>query len=191
MKRAHIRKAEPMIARADVLLMQFESALECVLESARIARKHNVKVVLDPAPPTKFPSELFKLIYAIRPNSAEAEFLTGVKVKDRASARRAAQVLIKKGVQIAAIQAGNAGDLVVSRDEEFLVPRLKVKSVDATGAGDAFAAGLAVAIAEGMRLEESAHFANITAALSTTKFGAQAGMPTRREVERLARKRGE
>jgi ribokinase len=188
LKRADIRKAEALIARADVLLMQFESAVECVVEAAAIARKHEVKVVLDPAPPTKFPRELLKLIYAIRPNSAEAEFLTGVKVKDRASARRAAQVLLKRGVQIAAIQAGEEGDLVVSRDEEFLVRRVKVKAVDATGAGDAFAAGLAVAIAEGMPLAKAAHFANVTAALSTTKFGAQAGMPKRREVEQLAAK---
>ena len=185
LKPAALRKAESLIARADVLLLQFESALDCVLAAARLAKKHNVKVVLDPAPPTKFPAELFKLLYAIRPNSAEAEFLTGIKVKDRTTARRAAHVLLKRGVQIAAIQAGNSGDLVVSRDEEFLVPRLKVKSVDATGAGDAFAGALAVAIAEKMPLEKAAHFANITAALSTTKFGAQAGLPTRAKVNRL------
>ena len=187
LKPAAIRKAESFIAGADVLLLQFESPISCVLEAARLAKKHHVKVVLDPAPPTKFSAELFKFLYAIRPNSAEAEFLTGIKVKDRASARRAANVLLKKGVQIAAIQAGDSGDLVVSRDEEFLVPRLKVKSVDATGAGDAFASAFAVAIAEKMPLQKAAHFANITAALSTTKFGAQAGLPTRRAVEQRMR----
>jgi ribokinase len=184
LKPAAIRKAEPLIARADVLLLQFESPITCVLEAARLAKKHDVKVVLDPAPPTKFPAELFKLVYAIRPNSAEAEFLTGIKVKDRATARRAAHALLKRGVQIAAIQAGNSGDLIVSHEQEFLVPRLKVKSVDATGAGDAFAGALTVAIAEQMPLEKAAHFANITAALSTTQFGAQAGLPSRRTVDR-------
>jgi ribokinase len=169
--------------------MQFESPLKCVLEAARLARRHGVKVLLDPAPPTKFPKELLKLVFAIRPNADEAEHLTGVKVKDRPSARKAALALLRKGVQIAAVQAGNAGDLVLSAQEEFLVPRLKVKSVDATGAGDAFAAGLAVAIAENMPLHEAARFANVTAALSTTKFGAQAGMPSRKEVDRrLARR---
>jgi ribokinase len=107
-----------------------------------------------------------------------------VKVKDRATARKAAEKLLKKGVQVAAVQAGDAGDLVVWADEEILVPRLKVKAVDATGAGDAFAGALAVAIAEGMPLQDTARFANVTAALSTTKFGAQAGMPTRAVVNR-------
>ena len=189
LKRSYIRKAEQLIARADVLLMQFESPVECVLEAARLAQKHSVKVVLDPAPPTKFPAELFKLIFAIRPNSDEAEQLTGIKVKDRSTARRAAHALLKRGVHIAAIQAGETGDLVVSNDQEILVPRVKVKTVDATGAGDAFAAALAVAIAEQVSLERAARFANVTAALSTTKFGAQAGMPTRSEVERFLRER--
>lgn len=189
LKLAHVRKAERVIRTADVLLMQFETSMECVLQAAKLAKKHRIKVVLDPAPPTKMPMELFKFLYAIRPNSDEAEQLTRVKVKNRASARRAAQVLLKKGVQLAAVQAGDAGDLVVSKNEEVLVPRVKVKSVDSTGAGDAFAAGLAVAIAEGMPLREAAHFANVTAALSTTKFGAQAGMPTRGQVEHFVKKR--
>ena len=184
LKPAQVREAEEVIAGAAVVLMQFEAPVNCVMEAARIAKKAGVKVVLDPAPPTKFPMELFQLVYAIRPNSDEAEQMTGVKVKDRQTARKAAQKLLKKGVQVAAVQAGDAGDLVVWADEEILVPRLKVKAEDATGAGDAFAGALAVAIAEGMPLQDAARFANVTAALSTTKFGAQAGMPTRAEVNR-------
>ena len=186
---AHVQKAASIIRKADVLLLQFETSMECVLQAAKLARKHGIKVVLDPAPPAKIPKELFKLLYAIRPNSDEAEQLTGVKVKDRATARRAAQVLLKEGVHLAAVQAGDAGDLVVSETEEVLVPRAKVKSVDSTGAGDAFAAGLTVAIAEGMPLRDAARFANATAALSTTKFGAQTGMPTRAQVDRFLKKR--
>lgn len=181
----HVRKAEELIAKADVLLMQFEAPVNCVLEAARMARKHGVKVVLDPAPPTKFPKGLFRLLYAIRPNSDEAEQMTGIAVKDRASARRAAQVLRTKGVAVVALQAGEKGDLIVSEDEEIFLPRLKVKTVDATGAGDAFAAALAVGIAEGLSLGDVARMANVTAALSTTKVGAQAGMPSRLEVTRM------
>ena len=182
-----VREAEAVIRKAQVLLMQFESPVPCVIAAARLAAKYGVKVVLDPAPPMKVPAELFKLVYAIRPNSDEAEQLTGVLVTDRASARRAAEVLLRKGVKVVAVQAGSAGDLVVTEDEEFLVRRLKVKAVDATGAGDAFAAGLAVGIAEGLPLRDAARLANVTGALSTTKCGAQAGMPTRAAVERKLR----
>lgn len=189
LKPAHVQKADSIIRKADVLLMQFETSMACVLAAAKLAKKYGIKVILDPAPPTKIPKDLLKLVYAIRPNSDEAEQLTGVKVKDHASARRAAQSLLKKGVQLAAVQAGDAGDLIVSKNEEILVARVKVKSVDSTGAGDAFAAALAVAIGEGMPLPEAAHFANATAALSTTRFGAQAGMPPRALVQRFLNKR--
>jgi ribokinase len=183
-----VRAARELIAQAKILLMNFETPMTCVLEAARIAGKDGVKVVLDPAPPTKVPRELWKLIYAIRPNSDEAEKITGVKIKDRSSARRAAAVLLNLGVKIVAVQAGEAGDLVVSREEEVFVRRLKVKTVDATGAGDAFAAAFAVAIAERMDLKAAARFANAAAALATTKIGAQDGMPRRRGVERVLRK---
>lgn len=181
----HVREAEEVIAGAAILLMQFEAPVRCVVEAARLAKRHRVKVVLDPAPPSRFPAALLKMIYAIRPNSDEARELTGVEVTDRVSAKRVARALLRKGVQVAAVQAGDLGDLVLSDEDEFLVPRIKVKTVDATGAGDAFAAGLSVAFAEGMPLEEAARFANVTAALSTTKFGAQAGMPARSDVDQF------
>ena len=68
------------------------------------------------------------------------------------------------------------------------LPRLKVKAVDATGAGDAFAAGLAVALAEGLGYAEAGLLANAAAALTTTKLGAQAALPKRSEVIRLLKR---
>ena len=190
LKPQQIREAEELIAQANVLLANFEMPVGCVLEAALLAKKHGVKFVLDPAPPTKFPNELLKLVYAIRPNSDEAGQITGVKVKDRASARRAAKMLLERGVQVAVLQAGSEGDLLVSADEEIFVPRLKMKTVDATGAGDAFAGGLAVAIGEGMAMKEAARFANACAAIATTKMGAQEAMPRRAQVRKLLRKAG-
>ena len=190
LKPKNVREARDWIARAKVLLINFETPMNCVLEAARIAAKHRVKVVLDPAPPTKVSSALLKLVHAIRPNSDEAEQLTRIKVVDRSSAQRAARILLKRGVQVVAVQAGNAGDLIVSAQEEIFAPRIKVKAVDATGAGDAFAGAFAVALAEGMDLISTARFANAAAALATTKLGAQDGMPRRGEVNQmLARKR--
>lgn len=184
-----IRDAAEIIGGAKALLMQFEAPVPCVLAAARIAHQQGVKVILDPAPPTKFPDELLRFIYAIRPNTDEAEQITGIKITDRGSARKAAAFLLRRGVHVVAVEAAAGGDLVMSNEEEIFVERIKVKSVDATGAGDAFAAGFAVGIAENLNLGETARLANATAALSTTKVGAQAGMPKRAAVERLLRTR--
>ncbi|MEZ4869133.1 MAG: PfkB family carbohydrate kinase [Caldilineaceae bacterium] len=89
-------------------------------------------------------------------------------------------------MRIVAIQAGAAGDLLVWPEGEQWLPRIAVESVDATGAGDAFAAALAVILAEGRPLSAAGPFASAAAALTTTKVGAQAALPQRQAVLDLA-----
>lgn len=188
LKPAEIRRAERLIANAGVLLVQFETPMESVLAAARLARKHGVPVALDPAPPRDIPDELFPLLELIRPNSDEAGQITGVRVRDRGSARRAGRKLLDRGVRIVAMESGDGGDLILTRSEEFFFPRLKVKTVDATGAGDAFAGAFAVGLAEQLPLEQIGRLANATAALSTTRLGAQEALPTRKRVEQFLRR---
>jgi ribokinase len=126
-----------------------------------------------------------RLVDVIRPNAAEAETLTGITVSDRESAREAAHVLLGRGVRAVAVQAGEGGNLLVWQQGERWLPKLPVSTVDATGAGDAFAAALAVCLAEGASLEEAGTFANAAAALATMALGAQAGLPRREQVLQL------
>jgi ribokinase len=183
-----VMRAKKLIARARVLLTQFEIPMRSVLAAVRIADAAGVKVVVDPAPPARAPRDLLKRVTIIRPNSAEAQALTGVKVSNVASARKAARKLLSIGAGAVATQAGDAGDLLVWPEGEVRLSRLPVKAIDATGAGDAFAAGLAVALSEGCSWREAGAFANAAAALATTKFGAQPAMPRRDDVLRLMRK---
>jgi ribokinase len=169
------------------LLMQFEAPDPALLAAAKLARKAGAKIILDPAPPRKIPAALLPLLDVLRPNASEAEFQTCIRVTDRASARRAAEVLIQRGVRSVALQAGTNADLFIWPGREEYLPHFKVKSIDATGAGDAFAGALAVGIAEGKNLFEAGRMASATAALKTTKLGAQAGLPTRRQLEQFLR----
>jgi len=63
----------------------------------------------------------------------------------------------------------------------------KVEVVDTTGAGDAFAAALTVALAEGQSETDALTFACTVGAVATTKLGAQSAAPTRQEVEAVIR----
>lgn len=181
-----LARASQLIARARVALLQLELPLPTVEAAARLSRAAGATVVLDPAPPRELPEELLRDVHVIRPNAAEAEVLTGIRVEDVASARRAAQNLLRRGAGAAVIGAPG-GSLVVSPDSELWLPQLDVKVVDATGAGDAFVAALAVWLGSGEGLARAARFANAAAALKTTRLGAQAGLPRREEVEQLAR----
>jgi len=185
MSAADVDAAAGMIQSARVVLCQLEIPLETVLTACRLARAAGARVVLDPAPARPLPDELLRLLDVIRPNAGEAETLTGVKVRDRKSAGKAAKNLLGRGVGAVAVQAGDEGNLLVWADGECWMPKLPVHSIDATGAGDAFAAGLAVMLAEGRPLNEAGPFANAAAALATTVVGAQAGLPRREDVNRL------
>jgi sugar/nucleoside kinase (ribokinase family) len=66
-------------------------------------------------------------------------------------------------------------------------PELAVERVDATGAGDAFAGGLAAAPAERQPLPDAARLASRVAALATTALGAQTALPHRRELHAFLR----
>jgi ribokinase len=184
-----IEHAAFAISRAGVLLAQLEAPIDVVLAAATIAKRAGAKVVLDPAPPHgKLPDELLKLIDVIRPNSGEAEVLTGIRVIDRDTARAAAKQLLDRGVGAVAVQAGSEGNLLVWPGGEYLLPLIPVKSIDATGSGDAFCAALAVAMSEGLSLTEAGPFASAAAAHAATKLGAQAGLPRREELLALLAK---
>lgn len=71
------------------------------------------------------------------------------------------------------------------------IPGFSVESLDATGAGDAFNGGLAVALARGDRLEDAVRYANAVGALATTHFGAQSSLPTALEVDAFLKKNSE
>ena len=80
----------------------------------------------------------------------------GLKSDNLAEARTAAMKLLRKGVGIVAMESGDGGDLILTQSEEHFFPRLKVKTVDATGAGDAFAGAFAVGLAQGLPSNKSA-----------------------------------
>jgi ribokinase len=182
---ACVRDAEPALASARIVLCQLGAPLEALEEAIRIARTARAPVMLDPGPPAPLPDALIAQLAVIRANTSEAQALTGVRVRDRASAREAAKDLLRRGVRTVAVQAGEEGDVILTRDGETWLPRFQVKRVDATGAGDAFASAFAVCLAEGKPLEEAGRFASAAAALATTGLGAQASLPRREAVLRL------
>jgi ribokinase len=79
---------------------------------------------------------------------------------------------------------GDLGAWLANRNQSKHFPTLKVEALDTTAAGDTFNGALVTALAEGSPLEKSIGFANCAAALSVTRRGAQASVPSRGEVEK-------
>ncbi|HHW17540.1 MAG TPA: ribokinase [Firmicutes bacterium] len=175
----------PALSAAKVLLLQLEIPLDTVIYAAQKAHSLGVTVMLDPAPATHLPPEIFSLIDIITPNEHEASFLTGREICDTKSARLGALELLSMGVKAAVIKLGGKGLVYGEKDYFDHIPGHKVDVVDTTAAGDAFSGGLAVAICEGKSLGEACRFANAVAALSVTRVGAQTSMPWREEIDRF------
>ena len=174
---------------AKALLVQFEIPLSTVGYAIGEASRHGAIVVVNPAPAPRepLPEEWFGLVDVWTPNEREIEGLTGIAVTDLESAERAAKALLDKGAKSVVLTLGANGSLLATRDFTRHFPAFQVQAVDATAAGDAFAAALTVKLAEGAPLEEAVIFANAAGALACTKVGAQPSMPTRDEVENFLR----
>ncbi|MCF8884823.1 MAG: PfkB family carbohydrate kinase, partial [Aigarchaeota archaeon] len=171
-----------------IILLQLEIPLEINMYVSEIAFLKGKTVILNPAPASKLPEEIFKYVKIITPNRVEASQLTGVEVRDLNTAVKAGKKLIEKGVEYSVITLGSQGAVLVTSDKYIYYPSFKVDVVDTTGAGDAFNAGLAVALSQGHTIEEAVKWANACAALKITKIGAQSGLPDKYELEEFLRK---
>lgn len=170
------------IYKADYLLMQLETPLSAVKKAAELAKAHQTKVILNPAPAQPLPDELLSLLDMITPNETEAEILTGIKVVDLDSAKQAAQIFHQKGIETVLITLGAKGVYFSQQGQGDIIAGFPVQAVDTTAAGDTFNGGLVTALLEGKTYTEAIRFAHAAAAISVTRKGAQPSIPTRKEV---------
>lgn len=186
---ADVHRASAAFRGASVLLAQLESPPAAVAAAVRLASARGIPVILNPAPARPLPDALLRRVSLITPNETEAAILTGLRVRDAASAARAAGRLLARGAGAVVITLGACGAFVAAPGVRVVVPGFKVKAVDTTAAGDIFNGALAVALSEKLTLTEAVRFANAAAALSVTRRGAQPSAPDRARIERLLRRR--
>lgn len=178
---ADLEEALNEIAKADFVLMQLEIPIETVLYVAKYARSKGVTVILNPAPMHELIHELLGHIDIITPNKTEAERLSGIKVTNIESAKKAAKVIYGKGVQNVVVTMGAMGAVICQDGKLVVIPAQKVEAIDTTAAGDVFNGALAVALSEGKALSDAVEFACTAAAISVTRMGAQSSIPYRNE----------
>ncbi|NNU83786.1 ribokinase [Geobacillus sp. BMUD] len=171
-------KYESIIAQSDACLLQLEIPIPVVERAVSLAHRRGVRVIVNPAPAQPLPPSVLEQADFLTPNEHERTWLF---------AGMDERTLVNKLI----VTEGAKGVRIWQDGQEQLIPGFRVSVVDTTGAGDTFNGALAVALAEGKPLAEACRFANAAAALSVTKLGAQAGMPTREDVESfLAKQEG-
>ena len=84
---------------------------------------------------------------------------------------------------------GEHGAVGIRGDDLTTIKGIKVKLVDATGAGDCFVGAFTTGLSEGMNFKDCLKFANCSAAISVQKIGTTASFPKREEVDLLFSRR--
>jgi ribokinase len=158
-----------------------ETPVAAAVEAFRLACAASALTIHTPAPAQHVTDELFAICDVFVPNKTEISALTGRKTETEADAVRAAERLRERGVKRVALTMGSDGVLILDKCGSTHIPATRVKAVDTTGAGDAFTAALAVSLADGMSLANSARRASTVAAISVTRIGTQTSFPTLKE----------
>ena len=181
--------ADDLIDTADVIYVGGYLILPSVDPDALAERMHDARgrgsaVILDVVAPTGAHPSLAALgrllphVDFFVPNHDEARAITGED-----DPHRQAELLAEHGARTVMIKLGERGLYVLGEGGAFELEAPPVQVVDPSGAGDAFAAGLALGLLEGRPLDETARFASVLGASACTALGCGAGVFTRDEAE--------
>lgn len=182
---ADLDRAAGLLQAADTVVLQLQQPGDAVLAAlGHLSR--GVCVIMDGVPEdVATRDEILAAATVLRLDAQEAELLAGRPIPDEAAARAVAQDLLGRGPETVVIAVGTDGNLVAGPGGASLVPLVDTETVDTTGSGDAFVAGLTWALRSGADRVRAAQLATAAAGLTVGHPGGRATLdPT--AVERLA-----
>lgn len=178
-----VQRCRERIEASEYVVLQLEIPPETVRAVCAIAAESGTKVVLNPAPAVPLDAALCRQVELLIPNEHEAQVLTGVTVKDRASAETALCRLLALGVKQVIITLGEQGCVYTDGTEIVHQPAIRVDAVDTTSAGDCFIGATVARLAAGASLREAIVFASKAAAITVSREGAADSIPLAEDVE--------
>ncbi len=173
---------ESLIAQSNILMTQFEVPENTVETALKLAKKHNMISILNPAPARSTNPALFANVDILTPNATEARILLGLSPDDSTPPEDLARQLLDYGVGTVVITQGKDGALIVTQTDVIHIPSVTIQAVDVTGAGDSFNASLAVHLGQNMTIEEAVQEAIYSGAYTTMHLGVIDGLPTREQL---------
>lgn len=179
----YIDRNATLICSAGIVLCQLEIPMETIARTLQLCADASVPMMLDPAPAAPLPDSLWQHIAWFTPNETETALYAGGSAK----AEDAAAALLAKGPRGLVLKRGSEGAYVATRESADWVPTFAVDAIDTVAAGDCFNGAFAVALMEEQDPWAAARFASAAAAISVTRRGAQASMPTRTDIDAFLR----
>ena len=185
---AYVGQHIDVIRNAGMVLCQLELPMSTIDHTLALCAELGVPVMLDPAPAAALSASVWTQVAWFTPNETEAAFY----LDDDSSPESVAQHLLDRGLCNVILKRGSEGAYVATADGKAgWIKPFSVDAIDTVAAGDCFNGAFAVALLEGKDPLAAARFACAASAISVTRRGAQASMPSRADVDAFLAARSE
>ena len=161
-----------ILHRLDIAYIQKHAAIIknarfCVVDTnlpeilAYLVTQYEVPFVLDTVSARKAvkAKHLLRHFHTIKTNKLEAEVLSGIAIQTEKDLQKVGRYFMDQGVRQSFITMGAEGVYYNTRGKEGIITSAPVKMVSATGAGDAFVAGLVYSFCKHKETEDAVTFA--------------------------------
>ncbi len=162
----------------DLLLIQFETREEVVIECVNKAIEQNITTVIDCGPAKQFALEKMQGATIVSPNESETKALTGISPDDESSILEASEILMERSkAKYIVLKLGSRGCSVWDGKELRIMPTYPSKVVDTTAAGDSFTAAMALEFKRSGDIYAACDMGNKAGSIAVSRMGADVSMP--------------
>ncbi|MFZ1389679.1 MAG: ribokinase [Thiolinea sp.] len=182
---SHVLALEDDICQAKLVCAQFEIQPEIVLTAFRLAKRYQVKTLLNPSPWQQPSAELLNLTDILILNEVEALAMFGIDASVLSVAEWF-ELDLKPYWQgeLLIITLAERGSILFNREQQPVhVAAWPINQVDPTSAGDAFAAGFTYALTQAHSHPQALNFANACGALLAQQAEVLEALPKLSTVE--------
>ena len=167
----------------DLLLVQFETNEEVVINSVNTAIKKGITTVIDCGPAKAFNLEKMQGATIVTPNESETKALTGIYPDNEENILKASKVLKERSnAKFIVLKLGAKGCSVWDGERLTLLPAYQSNVVDTTAAGDCFTAAMALEYITNGDIYKACEIGNKAGSIAVSRMGAQDSMPTYEEL---------
>lgn len=167
----------------DLLLVQFETNEDVVINSVNAAIKKGITTVIDCGPAKAFDLERMQGATIVTPNESETKALTGIYPDTKENILKASKILKERSnAKFIVLKLGANGCSVWDGESLTLLPAYESNVVDTTAAGDCFTAAMALEYITNGDIYRACEIGNKAGSIAVSRMGAQDSMPTYEEL---------
>ena len=168
----------------DLLMIQFETSEDVVIQCVNHAVKNNVTTVIDCGPAKAFDLEKMQGATIISPNESETKALTGIYPDTDEAILKASEILKERSkAEYVVLKLGDRGCAIYDGDTLHTLPPYPTRVVDTTAAGDCFTAAMALHYVKTSNILEACDIGNRAGAYAVSRMGAENSMPAYEDIK--------